>query len=94
MSKVDNITVTKPQCEQLMSLHLVIQLFVELGYLCLTLLFLSVSEFDPREGAMGRSGCWLVIVGCTVKGLDLCFSLLLVELFLYWYILSCRGQQR
>lgn len=65
--------------------HLVIQLFVELAQLCLTLVLLHVCQANPQHVWRGR---WLVIDD-VVQRLHLSVGLLLVKLLFHWHTLSC-----
>lgn len=64
--------------------HLIIQLFVKLGQLSLTLVLLHVGEANTRH--IGRGG--RLVVEYVVQGLDLLFGLLLVKLLLHWHTLT------
>lgn len=67
--------------------HLIIQLLVQLGQLCLTLVLLHICE--ANAGDVGRGG--RLVVKYVVQGEHLGVGLLLVELLLHWDTLTCGG---
>lgn len=64
--------------------YLIVQLFVELGQLGLTLVLLHIGEANPRH--VGRGG--RLVVEYVVQGLHLCVGLLFIKLLLDWDALA------
>lgn len=64
--------------------HLIIQLFVKLGQLSLTLVFLHVGEANSRN--VGRGG--RLFIDYVVQGKNLSIGLLFVKLLLHWHALT------